>query len=326
MTPTNVIATRAAIDSFPLVIEALGNARANESVEIRAHISESIRAIHFQEGQRVEAGQSLVELDDAEARAEVAVARANLIDMESQYRRARDLYETRAVSESEFDQRSAQRDAMRAKLNAAEARLADSSVRAPFAGRVGLRNVSIGTLVTPATVITTLDDTDTIKLDFDVPETWLSMLAKGLPVAARSAAWKDETFRGEVASIDTRVDPVSRTVTVRAKIPNSNGHLRAGMFLTVTLLRDDIKALLVPEQAMVPQQSQQFVFVIGEDQRVEKRTVRTGRRRPGQIEILEGLIEGERIVAEGTQQARPGELVNVVGELSVKDTATERAP
>jgi membrane fusion protein (multidrug efflux system) len=182
---------------------------------------------------------------------------------------------------------------------------------------VGLRRVSVGALVGPATVITTLDDTDPIKLDFDVPETALGRLAVGLPVVARSAAWPDSAFEGEVASIDTRVDPVSRTVKVRARVPNPRGLLRPGMFLTVNLLRRDVTALMVPEQAIVPEQSEQFVFVVGEDGTVQKRRVATGRRRPGQVEVLTGLEAGETVVAEGTQKVQPGTAVEIVGSIEV---------
>lgn len=312
--PRVVVATARQVD-FPLTIEALGTARANESVEIRPKISESITAIHFTEGQRVEADFVLVELEDSEARADVAAARAELVDSENQAKRARHLFETRAVSASELDQRLAQRDADRAALAAAEARLDETRVRAPFAGRVGLRNVSLGSLVTPDTVITTLDDTDTIKLDFDVPETGLARLAEGLRVEAHSAAWPDTTFVGTVSAIDTRVDPVGRSVTVRALLPNEEGRLRPGMFLTVKLLREDVTALMIPEQAIVPEQAHQFVLVVGQDDVVEKRKVETGRRRPGEVEILAGLREGERVVSEGTQKARPGERVEVVDQL-----------
>ncbi len=322
--PPGVIVARATIVSFPVAIEALGTARANEAVDIRPQVSEAIRAIRFEEGQRVEAGQVLVELHDEEARAEVAAARANLIDFENQERRNRDLFEKRSISRAGLDQSVAHRDAARAVLEAAQARLADSSVRAPFAGRVGLRNVSLGSLVTPQTVITTLDDTDVIKLDFDVPETLLARLETGLSVEARSAAWPDQVFRGRVASIDTRVDPVSRTVTVRAVLPNPAERLRPGMFLTVVLLREDATALVIPEQAIIPEQSRQFVFVLDAEQRVEKREVRTGRRRPGQVEILEGVAEGERVVAEGTQKARPGAAVEIVGELDMTGLVSGR--
>jgi membrane fusion protein (multidrug efflux system) len=161
-------------------------------------------------------------------------------------------------------------------------------------------------------VITTLDDISAIKLDFNVPEVFLSRLEQGLTVTAHSAAWPELTFTGQVTSVDTRVDPVSRTVTVRAILPNEDRRLRPGMFLTVTLLKDDVQALLVPEQAIVPERSRQFVFVVDADGLVSRREVHTGRRRPGEVEILEGLSPGERVVVEGTQKVRPGQPVEVL--------------
>jgi membrane fusion protein (multidrug efflux system) len=314
--PGVVVATATRVQ-FPLTVEALGTARANESVDIRPKITETVTAIRFTEGQHVEAGQILVTLDDAEMRAEVAAAKAALVDSESQYARAEELFRSKLVSESELESRAARRDADRAALDAAESRLSDTVIRAPFAGRVGLRRVSMGSLVAPSVVITTLDDTDTIKLDFDVPETALSRVQEGLPVTAHSAAWPDSDFAGTVASVDTRVDPVSRTVTVRALVPNRHDLLRPGMFLTVDLVREEVTALMIPEQAIVPEQSRQFVLVVGDDGIVERREVELGRRRPGQVEVTRGLAEGERVVAEGTQKARPGGAVQIVGQIEV---------
>lgn len=310
-----VIVSRATEVEFPLTVEALGTARANESVEIRPQLSETVRAIRFTEGDKVAEGTVLLELEDQQARAAVAQARAALVDSESQYRRAAELFESRAVAASELERLAAQRDADRAAVEAAQARLDDTIVRAPFDGRVGLRNISRGALVTPQTVITTLDDTDVIKVDFDVPETALSLLAEGLPITARSAAWPDEPIAGTVATIDTRVDPISRTVTVRALVDNSAGRLRPGMFLTVELRRDGVMALLIPEQAIVPERSQQFVYVIADGSMVERREIQTGRRRPGSVEIVAGLAAGEIVIVEGTQKVRPGQPATVVREL-----------
>jgi membrane fusion protein (multidrug efflux system) len=324
--PPGVLTAQATVVSFPLTVEGLGTARARESVEIRPQLSERITAIRFEEGQRVEAEQALVELEARELRAAVAVARAELLESQGQLRRARKLHATNALSAQELESRTARRDADRAALDAAEARLAQTVVRAPFAGRLGLRRVSPGSYVMPETVITTLDDTDVMKLDFDVPETALSRLADDLPVTARSAAWPDELFQGRVDTIDTRVDPVSRTVTVRAVVDNPDGRLRPGMFLTVTVLRQDVTALVVPEQAIMPEQSTQYVLVVGADGNVEKREVRTGRRRPGQVEILSGLAEGEVVVAEGTQKARPGAPVKILGRIDGAGAARPETP
>jgi len=320
--PRVIVAEAKRLD-FPLVVQAPGTARANESVEIRPQVSETITAIHFTGGEHVGAGKVLVELQDSEARADVAARRATLLESESQASRAQELFKTKAASASLLDQRVAQRDADRAALDAAESRLAETKVRAPFAGRVGLRRVSLGSLVTPSTIITTLDDTDTIKLDFDVPETALSLLSEGLPVVARSAAWPDRSFEGKVASIDTRIDPVSRTLTVRALIPNPEAMLRPGMFLAVELRREDVTTLMVPEQSLVPEQSRQYVWVVRSDDTIEKREVKTGRRRPGQVEIVDGLAEGERVVTEGTQKVQAGDSVQID---AVVDVAADAQP
>ena len=323
-----VIVAEAEERVFPLTIEALGTARANESVEIRPLVSQRIVAIRFEDGERIEAGRVLVELQNAEARADVASAKATLSESESQLRRAQQLFKTKAVSESELDQRLTRRDADRAVLDAAKSRLADTTVRAPFAGLAGLRNVSLGSYVTPETVITTLDDTEIIKLDFSVPETLLSRIEPGVAVIARSAAWPDASFDGQITSMDTRVDPVSRTLTVRALLDNKDGRLRPGMFLTVSLLRDDIVALVIPETAIVPERSNQFVLVVGDDSTIERRQVRTGRRRPGFVEVTFGLEPGEVVVVEGTQKALPGEAVRVIERLPLSEEmrAAERNP
>jgi membrane fusion protein (multidrug efflux system) len=307
-----VFVAEATVKSFPLAVEALGNASANEAIEIRPEITARLTSVSFEEGQFVAAGDRLVELENVEPLAELASARARLVDSESQYRRSAELFRTNAVAESQLQQLEAQREADRAAVAAAEARVEDTVITAPFSGRLGLRRVSVGSLVTPSTVITTLDDTSSIKLDFDVPEIFLSRIEEGLSVMARSAAWPDRQFEGIVTAVDSRVDPVSRTVMIRSKIPNEEGRLRAGMFLTVTLLKEDIEALMVPEQALVPERSTQTVLVVGADNIVEQRLVETGRRRPGEVEILAGLESGERVIVEGTQIARDGQPVTLL--------------
>ncbi len=315
--PPGVVIAVATEQDFPLAVEALGNARANEAMEIRPEITAKLTQINFDEGQWVESGQVLAELENVEPMADYAASRATVVETEAQFKRLQQLYKTQAVSESQLQQLEAQREAARAALAAAEARLEDTVIRAPFAGWLGLRRVSVGSVVTPGTVITTLDDTGSIKLDFDVPEVFLSRLERGLDVIARSAAWPDIDFLGQVTSVDSRVDPVTRTVIVRSKIPNPEGRLRAGMFLTVTLLREVTDALLVPEAALVPDRSQQYVFVVGEGELVERRLVETGRRRPGQVEITNGLSVGERIIVQGTQKARDGLPVRVISTLGL---------
>jgi len=307
-----VVVAPAELQSFPLSVEALGNARSNEAVEIRPVISATLMSVNFEEGEYVEAGTVLAELESVEPRAELAAAKAGLAESEAQYQRLSQLYKTNVVAQTELAEITARREADLAAVAAAEARLAHTVIRAPFSGRLGLRRVSAGSLVGPDTVITTLDDTDRIKLDFDVPEVYLSLLESGLEVSARSAAYPNREFRGVVTSVDTRVDPVSRTITVRSRLDNEERLLRPGMFLTVSLLRQDLQALMIPEQAIVPERSQQFVWIVDADEVAELREVRTGRRRPGQVEILGGLSAGDRVIVEGTQKARAGEPVTII--------------
>jgi membrane fusion protein (multidrug efflux system) len=313
--PPGVIVSEARIQPFPLASEALGNARANEAVDIRPEITAAITAIHFEEGHNVSRGDVLLELENSEPLADLAAARAALVDSASQFRRSEELFKTRVVSESQLEQLEAKRDADQAAVNAAEARLAQTVIRAPFDGRLGLRRVSMGSIVNPNTIITTLDDTSLIKLDFDVPAVFLSRLQKGLSVTARSAAWPDLEFRGEVSSIDTRVDPISRTITIRAILPNDDARLMPGMFMTVSLLKDDVVAMMIPEQAIAPERSKQYVYLLGPDNIGERREVRTGRRRPGQVEVVDGLANGDLVIAEGVQKVKPGQPARIAGRI-----------
>jgi len=310
--PPAVVVAQAEVKSFPLSAEALGNAMANESVDIRPKITATLTEILFEEGQAVEAGDVLVKLDDLEQVADLAAAQAALVDSEASYRRSSELFKTNVVAKSQLLQDEAKKIADQAMVSVAQKHLADTIVRAPFAGRLGLRRVSLGSLVGPDTVITTLDDMHIIKVDFDLPEIYLSRLEPGLKVLAHSAAYPDSEFSGAVSSVDTRVDPISRSVKVRSVMQNTDGHLRPGMFLTVNLLNDSIEALVIPERALIPERSVQYVYVVGDNQLVEKRAVQIGRRRPGEVEILEGLSAGESVIVDGTQKARAGQPVSIL--------------
>jgi membrane fusion protein, multidrug efflux system len=286
-------------------LEALGTARANESVDISSKTSNIVTAVRFRDGERVRQGQVLVQLDDAAARADVAAAQATLTESESQFNRSRELLSTQALSKSSYEQLEATVKANRARLNAATARLEDTVIRAPFSGRVGLRRVSVGTLISPGDVITTLDDTGVIKLDFSVPENFLATLREGLSVRATAPAFPGRSFTGKVGSIDSRVDVNTRSVTVRALLANEDGALKPGMFLNVSLSNDEREAMVIPEEALTPDAERQYVFVVSEGKAI-RREVRIGSRRPGSVEVLAGLTPGENVVVEGTQKIRDG--------------------
>lgn len=303
-----VLVTEAAPRPFDDEIEALGSTRAAESVNVTSRVSNVITAIRFREGQSVTAGEVLVELENSEARASLAAAESALVESRSQHRRARELLRTQAVSQSQVEELEARMLANEAAVAAARARMQDHLITAPFGGVVGLRRVSMGTLVTPGTVITTLDDVSTVLLDFEVPETYLSAVAVGQTLRARTAAYPGQPFEGVIETVDSRVDPVTRAVTVRARLPNDENLLLPGMFMTVRVLRETAELMLVPEQALVPIQNRQYLYLVV-DGRVEARTVEIGRRVPGMVEIVSGIEAGDIVIVEGTQRVREGAAV-----------------
>lgn len=286
-------------------LQAIGTANANESVDITSKTTNMVTAIRFGDGELVEAGQVLVELDRGTVAAELAAATAAFEESRSQWNRSRELVATQALSRSQHDQLEATMKANEARVAAAQARLSDTYIRAPFAGRTGLRQVSLGALISPGTRITTLDDTRTIKVDFAVPEAQVAALRPGQKVIARTNAYPGREFSGSVASVDSRVDAATRSVLVRATVPNRDHALKPGMFLTVDLSQEERPALVIPEEALVPEQARQFVYVM-EGATVAKREVQLGRRQPGFVEITAGIVAGERVVVEGTLKLRDG--------------------
>ncbi len=303
--PVGVVTEAARDEEFINEIEAIGTARANEAVSISSKVSNLVTRIRFLEGQQVRRGDILVELDGVEASAELMAARAALTESQGQLNRSRELFNTNALSQSQLDQLEATHSANQARVTTAQSRLNDTLIKAPFDGRVGLRYVSVGSLVNSGTVITTLDDTRVIKLDFSVPESFVAVLKEGLSLTAVSVAFPNRQFAGKVASIDSRVDPTTRSVIVRAAVPNPDGALKPGMFLTVKMRQDRERVVMIAEQALVPEEGRQFVFV-AEGDKAAKREVAIGRRKPGRVEIIRGLQAGDRVIVEGTQKVRDG--------------------
>jgi membrane fusion protein, multidrug efflux system len=308
-----VVTTTLAPVQWRDTIEALGTARANESVLITSKVNESVERVNFDSGDYVEAGQVLVDLSGRVELAGLEEARAAYREAEQQLSRGEELAQRQLIPASQIDTLQATRDAAKARMDAIRARLSDRVITAPFDGVLGLRQISPGSMLSPGAPITTLDDISVIKLDFSVPEAYLSTIAPGQAVASRSAAWRDETFTGAVKSIDSRVDPVTRAVTVRAEVPNAGRKLRPGMLLTVMLAQAPRQTLVLPELAVIQVGRQAYVYVVDAEGAVAQVPVRVGSRRRGEVEIVEGLQAGDRVVVEGTVKLRPGAKVVEAG-------------
>ncbi len=318
--PVEVAQVRKA--EFADVLEAIGTAQAKESVTVTAKTTEIVRKIHFQDGARVKMDDILAELTAGIEAAELDEAYAELEGAEKELRLGQSLVDRGTAAKATLVALRADRDAAAARVNALKARLADKLILAPFDGVLGLRLISPGTLVQPGDKITTLADISLIKADFSIPETFLSALKVGQKIEAKSAAYQGRHFEGVVAAIDTRVDPVTRSVMVRAEIPNEDGSLLPGMLLTIDLRSNIHTSLAVPEQSIVPIVDRKYVYVVSPDEIPELREVIIGRRRPGVVEITEGVSEGDYVVTLGTHRIRDDQPVKVQNE----DFPRQQAP
>lgn len=312
--PPGVIVQRAASEAFVDRVETLGTLRAYDSVEVTAKVTETITKIHFRDSQRVAAGDLLTEMSSENERAELAEAEATVREAKAQLDRARPLAQRGVSSEATLAERLRNYETAEARLEAVKARLQDRRIIAPFGGLTGLRRISVGALVTPGTVITTIQDDSVMKLDFAVPSTFLTTVRSGLPIEAKAAAYDGKVFSGTVSAVDNAVDQDTRSITVRAELPNPEGELKAGMLMTVELLKNPRRAVVVPEQAILMRGNQSFVYVV-EPQAgkpvVEQREVVIGARRPGKVEIASGLSTGEAVITHGIVKVRAGQEVRI---------------
>lgn len=302
-------------------IEAVATTRARESVAIVPLVSGRVETIHFQSGQAVSAGDVLVSLDSVIEATAVAEAEARLEDARAQFERAQQLVQSRNISESRVDELRAAYRGARARLEAAEKQLAEKSVRAPFDGIVGLREVSPGARVDSGDVVTTLDALATLEVEFAVPERYFATVSRGTSVRAHASTFSEEIFEGVIESIDSRIDPVARSFRVRAAIPNEDLRLPAGLFMTVEIVLAERTALLVPEEAVVAEGRTTHVFRI-ENEVARRTAVELGHRRFGEVEVSAGLAAGDRIAITGLQRLRDGMSVRVQGGPSDAPPAT----
>ena len=293
-------------------IESIGTARAREAITVTSRVSGIVAAINFEEGQHVAAGHVLIELDRSQQVAAHDRARAAADDARTRLNRARQLRATQAVAEAQIDQLEAALRQAEAQVREAAARIEEMKIIAPFAGRVGLRQVSLGALIQPGTAVTTLDDLSRLRVEFAVPEVFVARLATGQRVDATSPAFGERRFAGVVTAIDTRIDPATRSVRAIAEFPNPDESLKPGLFLNIALtLSERPAALLVPEEAIDPVGDRAFVFAV-RNGRAVRQQVKLGTRVRGEVEVLEGIAPDEQVVVRGLQRLRDGIPVNVV--------------
>lgn len=287
-------------------IDAVGTARANEQVTLAAPVTERILRINFEDGGYVGAGQVIAVLAQGQESAQLADAHARAREAGQQLSRLEALKQRGFATNASVDAQEAAAASARAQAAEARASIGDRIIRAPFGGYVSLRTISPGAVVTAGTPIATISDISRIKLDFPVPETLLAAIKPGDAIAARAAAFPDRPFRGTIETIDPVIDPATRSVLVRALLPNPDKQLKPGMLLSVTIETRPRIATAVPELAVVGEGDARYVFLIGPDRKVRRVSVRTGVRSAGMIEIVKGARPGQKVVSQGIVKVSDG--------------------
>jgi len=312
---------------MPQTITAVGSLRSDESVTLRPENAGRISAITFTEGQRVEKGVPLVKLDPAIPQAEYEQAKANLTLAKAKLDRAIDLANRNYISGQAKDEAENTFKVSQATMQLAEAKLAKTEIRAPFAGVIGLRSVSIGDYVKEGADLVNLESIDPLKVDFRIPETYLRQVQPGQLLTITLDAMPGTTYDGKVFAVNPLIDAAGRSVVIRAQVPNPKTTLRPGMFARVKLItKDQLDAMVVPEQALVPQGTEQYVFKVV-DNKVTRVKVETGQRRDSKVEVIAGLSPGDIIVTAGQLKLREGVPVSIVAEHESKGApAAAQAP
>lgn len=302
-------------DNYATDIEAIGTVLADESTSIMPNVTETVTALHFDDGQHVKKGDLLATLSDAEEQAQLASAKSSLAEEEREITRLTGLVKDGAAPEAKLQERQTMAEVARQKIREADAKLADRRIVAPFDGVLGLRRISVGALVSPTTVIATLDKIDVVKIDFSVPETALPHLKMGTEINAHAAGAREKAYTGKLSQIDSRIDPVTRSVSARAEVPNSGHELKPGMLVNVRLAMEPRLSLSIPERSLVPVGSRAFVFMI-EGGKAKRTEVKIGRRKPGYVEIISGVSNGQTVIADGLVGLQDGMAVKVTGEFA----------
>lgn len=297
---------RVVVADLPFDATAVGSLRSNESVVLRPETAGRIASINFKEGTAVTRGSLLIGLDAAMQAAEYDQARANLALSAASVKRSRELFEKKFVSQQSLDNAEAALKVQEAALALAQAKLDKTRLKAPFTGIVGIRNVSVGDYVKEGQDLINLEDISTLKIDFRLPEAYLSQLHPGQVIEVTPDAFPGQRFEAVLDAINPLIETGGRAIACRARLANPEAKLRPGMFARVRLIFEQrSNVLLVPEQAIVPDMKAPYVFRVV-DGKAEPAPVKTGLRRAGMVEVSSGLSAGDEVVTAGQMKLRPG--------------------
>jgi membrane fusion protein (multidrug efflux system) len=301
------IVTTSVIDNS---VQSAGTLLSNESVELKPEVSGKVTGIYFQEGSYVQKGTLLVKLYDDDIRAQLSKLEYQKSLAQKTLERQQELLQINGISQQEVDISANQINILNAEIDYNKALLQRTEIRAPFSGTIGIRNISLGAIISPTTVIATLQQNDPLKIDFSVPEKYRSMLGKNDEIQF-TVAGDPTTHKGKVYVIDPQIDPATRTIKIRALVNNTSGRLAPGTFAEVKLiLKETPNAIMIPSQAVIPGAREKRV-VIAKNGRAKFVTVETGIRDASNVQILSGLNPGDTVIISGIMQIKPDMMLNI---------------
>ncbi len=323
--PGVVETSAATLQRIGRVIEAVGTTRAARSVEIAPLSAGRVVESRLSQGAEVKSRSLLLALDSVIEKADVLEAKARLEEASRALQRSDSLTQSSGMSQAAIDNLKAQAKIARAQLERANKRLEDRFLRAPFSGFISLSDIETGSRVKAGEVVAVLDDLSGVLVEFSIPEDHFGSLQAGDNLTARAAAFPGRNFTGTIDAIDTRIDTASRSFKVRGFIKNADRALPAGMFMHVSIAVEENEALVVPEEALMIDEGQPFVFRLNPAKepdlfRIDKREVTIGRRGFGYVELTDGIAPGDEVVTRGIQKIRPGAMVKK------RDLATAGSP
>jgi membrane fusion protein (multidrug efflux system) len=323
--PGVVETSAATLQRIGRVIEAVGTTRAARSVEIAPLSAGRVVESRLSQGAEVKSRSLLLALDSVIEKADVLEAKARLEEASRALQRSDSLTQSSGMSQAAIDNLKAQAKIARAQLERANKRLEDRFLRAPFSGFISLSDIETGSRVKAGEVVAVLDDLSGVLVEFSIPEDHFGSLQAGDNLTARAAAFPGRNFTGTIDAIDTRIDTASRSFKVRGFIKNADRALPAGMFMHVSIAVEENETLVVPEEALMIDEGQPFVFRLNPAKepdlfRIDKREVTIGRRGFGYVELTDGIAPGDEVVTRGIQKIRPGAMVKK------RDLATAGSP
>lgn len=294
------------------VITAIGTLRSAESVVMKSEISGRIAAVSFSDGSRVAKGDTLITFDASIQEAQVNQAKAERDLAAAKLKRTQDLFDKKFLSAAALDDARASEQIAQAKLALAQATLGKMSLRAPFSGVIGIRQVSVGDYIKEGADLVNLEDTSSMKVDFRVPEQASGRLRVGQVVGLQSDAFVGQSFPAKVTAVDSAVDPLGRSLLMRAELRDVSQRLKPGMFMRVTLVLETRKnALTIPEESVVTQQGRLLVFKVVDGKAVSTPVVtglRVTNKDKAVVEVVKGLAAGDIVVTAGQIKIRGNNL------------------